>query len=161
MAEDPKLRPGVRADRSPGRPDSTCVSLSSPRFPIWEGQCRYVMIVDDGGLMSSEPGRLCTISNFASASLGFLGGSSPNVGRHGAQTFADIVPGLIHWAWARNEIFVLFREAAAALLSLVIGFFFPLHDQLERNAKNSHAAQSQGLRNNFTAARAAESPERD
>ncbi|RSM13470.1 hypothetical protein CDV31_005890 [Fusarium ambrosium] len=144
MAEDPKLRTGVRADRSPGRPDSTCVSLSSPRFPIWEGQCCYVMIVDLCVRLSWLPGQLITKC------------------RHTWRPdFADLVPGLVHWAWARNEIFVLFREAAAALLSLVIGFFFPLHDQLERNAKNSRPAQSQGLRNNFTEARAAESPERD
>lgn len=159
MAEDPKLRTGVRADRSPVRPDSTCVSLSSPRFPIWEGQCRYVMIVDVGALMSLELGRLYTISNFASACLGFLGGSSPSVSIYGAQTLRILC--LVPWAWTRSEIFVLFREAAAASLSLVIGFFFPLHAQLERNAKNPHPAQSQGLRNNFTAARAAESPERD
>lgn len=158
MAEDHKVRTGVRADRSPVRPDSTCVSLSSPRFPIWEGQCRYVMIVDVGGLMSLEPGRLYTISNFASACLGFLGGSSPSVDIYGAQTLRILR--LVPWVWARNEIFVLFREAAVALLSLVIGFFFPLHGQLERNAKKSHPAQSQGLRNNFTAARAAESPEK-
>ncbi|RSL80523.1 hypothetical protein CEP51_006512 [Fusarium floridanum] len=122
MAEDPKLRTGVRADRSPGRPDSTCLCVR----------------------LSWLPGQLITKC------------------RHTWRPdFADLVPGLVHWAWARNEIFVLFREAAAALLSLVIGFFFPLHDQLERNAKNSRPAQSQGLRNNFTEARAAESPERD